>query len=355
MMKTLDWYLGRSIMQTTGFALMVLVGISTLIKFIEQLKSVGRGSYDIMTALLYTIYSMPGDLVVFFPMAALIGGLTGLGALASNSELVVMQAAGMSRLQIIGSVMKTAIFMALCVMALGEWGAPAAQLHAKEMRNQAIHGGDVFNAQKGVWAKDGSNFINIEDVDQNGMLRGVNMYHFDKSLLLTQITKAKEAVGRDNGWLLRDVNKVLISEELITTEQVNEEFYPSQLTGEKLGVVSVKPESLSFSGLWSYLAYLQQNEQDTSTYDLALWRKLMQPVSIAVMLLVALSFIFGPLRTVTMGARIIMGVVTGIVFHLTNEIFGPVVMVYQIPAIVGAVLPSILFTGFAAYLMNKRV
>jgi len=79
MMKTLDWYLGRSILQTTGFALMVLVGISTLIKFIEQLKSVGRGSYDIMTAMLYTIYSIPDDLVVFFPMAALIGGLTGLG------------------------------------------------------------------------------------------------------------------------------------------------------------------------------------------------------------------------------------------------------------------------------------
>uniref|UniRef100_UPI00356A74D9 LPS export ABC transporter permease LptG n=1 Tax=Pseudoalteromonas sp. TaxID=53249 RepID=UPI00356A74D9 len=307
-----------------------------------------------MTALLYTLYSMPGDLVIFFPMAALIGGLTGLGALASNSELVVMQAAGMSRLQIIASVMKTAIFMALCMMALGEWGAPEAQLHAKEMRNQAIHGGDVFNAQKGVWAKDGNNFINIEDVDQSGKLNGVHMYHFDPSLELTQITKAKNAVSRDGGWLLRGVNKVNISEQQITTEQLSEEFYASQLTAEKLGVVSVKPEALSFTGLWSYLGYLQQNEQDTSTYELALWRKLMQPISIAVMLLVALSFIFGPLRTVTMGARIIMGVVTGIVFHLTNEIFGPVVMVYQIPAVVGAVLPSIIFTCFAAYLMNKK-
>ncbi|TMO03218.1 LPS export ABC transporter permease LptG [Pseudoalteromonas sp. S558] len=355
MMKTLDWYLGRSILQTTGFALLVLAGISTLIKFIEQLKSVGRGSYDLMTAMLYTIYTIPGDLVVFFPMAALIGGLTGLGALASNSELVVMQAAGMSRFQIIVSVMKTAVFMAICMMALGEWGAPEAQLHAKEMRNHAIHGGDVFNAQKGVWAKDGNNFINIEDVDQNGMLHGVHMYHFNKSLDLTQITKANNAVSRNQGWLLRDIKKVIITDEQITTEQVAEEFYASQLTAEKLGVVSVKPESLSFSGLWSYLGYLKQNEQDTSTYELALWRKLMQPISIAVMLLVALSFIFGPLRTVTMGARIIMGVVTGIVFHLTNEIFGPVVMVYQIPAFVGAVLPSIIFIGFATYLMNKRV
>ncbi|MCF7501627.1 MULTISPECIES: LPS export ABC transporter permease LptG [Pseudoalteromonas] len=355
MMKTLDWYLGRSIIQTTGFALMVLVGISTLIKFIEQLKSVGRGSYDIATALIYTLYSMPGDLVIFFPMAALIGGLTGLGALASNSELVVMQAAGMSRLQIIASVMKTAMFMAICMMALGEWGAPEAQLKAKEIRNHAIYGGDVFSAQQGVWAKDGSNFINIEDVDQQGILRGVHMYHFDKSLQLTQITKAEEAVNRQDGWLLRDVNKVKITPEKITTEQQDEEFYDSQLTAEKLGVVSVKPESLSFTGLWSYLSYLQQNEQDTSTYELALWRKFMQPISIAVMLLVALSFIFGPLRTVTMGARIIMGVITGITFHLTNEIFGPVVMVYQIPAVIGAVLPSILFIGFATYLLNKRV
>ncbi|GEK55977.1 LPS export ABC transporter permease LptG [Pseudoalteromonas espejiana] len=355
MMKTLDWYLGRSILQTTGFALLVLAGISTLIKFIEQLKSVGRGSYDLMTAMLYTLYSIPGDLVIFFPMAALIGGLTGLGALASNSELVVMQSAGMSRLQIIGSVMKTAVFMAICMMALGEWGAPEAQQHAKEMRNQAIHGGDVFNAQKGVWAKDGNNFINIEDVDQSGRLNGVHMYHFDKSLDLTQITKAKVALGRDEGWLLRDVNKVHISDEQISSEHIDEEFYPSQLTAEKLGVVSVKPESLSFTGLWSYLGYLKQNEQDTSTYELALWRKLMQPVSVAVMLLVALSFIFGPLRTVTMGARIIMGVVTGIIFHLTNEIFGPVVMVYQIPAIIGAVLPSIIFISFATYLMNKKV
>ncbi|OUS67741.1 lipopolysaccharide ABC transporter permease LptG [Pseudoalteromonas sp. A601] len=355
MMKTLDWYLGRSILQTTGFALMVLVGISTLIKFIEQLKSVGRGSYDITTALLYTLYSMPGDLVIFFPMAALIGGLTGLGALASNSELVVMQAAGMSRLQIIISVMKTAIFMAVCMMALGEWGAPEAQQKAKEMRNQAIYGGDVFNAQQGVWAKDGSNFINIEDVDQNGVLHGFNMYHFDKSLQLTQITKAREAVSRNEGWLLRDVSKVQLSEEQITTQTQDEELYESQLTAEKLGVVSVKPEALSFTGLWSYLGYLKQNEQDTSTYELALWRKIMQPISIAVMLLVALSFIFGPLRTVTMGARIVMGVVTGIVFHLTNEIFGPVVMVYQIPAIIGATVPSILFIGFATYLLNKRI
>ncbi len=353
-MKLLDWYLGRSILQTTGFALMVLVGISTLIKFIEQLKSVGRGTYDMADAALYTLYSIPGDLVVFFPMAALIGGLTGLGALASNSELIVMQAAGLSRFQIIRSVMKTAVLLALMMMALGEWGVPEAEQTAKELRTTAITGGNVFNAKQRVWAKDGDTFINIENVAEDGTLNNVKMYHFDKSLTLYQITSAKEAVSREQGWLLKQVNKVYIAKDSVATERMTDYFYRSDLSPEKLGVVSVKPESLSFTGLWSYLQYLQNNEQDTSTYELALWRKIMQPVTMAVMLLVALSFVFGPLRSVSMGARILMGVVTGISFHLTDKIFGPVVTVYELPPALGAILPSMLFIGFAVFLLNRR-
>ncbi|KJY96506.1 MULTISPECIES: LPS export ABC transporter permease LptG [Pseudoalteromonas] len=353
-MKTLDWYLGRSIMQTTGFALLVLVGISTLIKFIEQLKSVGRGSYDIMDALLYTLYTVPGDVVVFFPMAALIGGLTGLGALASNSELVVMQAAGMSRLQVIASVMKTAVVLALLMMAMAEWGVPKAEQTAKQLRSHAIYGGDVYSAKQGVWAKDGDVFVNIEDVDQQGQLNGVRMYHFDKDLELEKITFADRALYREGGWMLRKVKELHVDAAQIRESFAEEQFYDSQLTAEKLGVVSVKPETLSFKGLWSYLQYLQHNDQDTTAYELALWRKIMQPVSLAVMLLVALSFIFGPLRTVTMGARIVMGVVTGIAFHLTDRIFGPIVTVYQIPAFVGAVLPSMLFIIFSSYLLKRR-
>lgn len=69
---------------------MVLVGISILIKFIEQLKLVGCGSYDIVIVFIYILYSMLGDLVIFFLMVVLIGGLMGFGVLVLNSELVVM-------------------------------------------------------------------------------------------------------------------------------------------------------------------------------------------------------------------------------------------------------------------------
>ena len=72
------------------------------------------------------------------------------------------------------------------------------------------------------------------------------------------------------------------------------------------------------------------------------------------MLLLALSFIFGPLRSVTMAARVLMGILTGFGFYMANEVFGPVALVYQLPPLLGAITPSVLFIGIAVYLMQKR-
>ena len=80
----------------------------------------------------------------------------------------------------------------------------------------------------------------------------------------------------------------------------------------------------------------------------------MQPLTVAVMLLVALSFIFGPLRSVSMGARIMMGVFTGILFFISNEVLGSLSLVYQLPPILGAMLPSLLFISAAWYFISKK-
>ena len=119
MFSILDKYIGLSVLRTSLLSLAVLTGLSSLIRFVEQLKAVGRGDYNVMDAVLFVFYSLPRDVETFFPMAALLGGLIGVGMLASNSELVVMMAAGRSRLNIIGAVMKSAIIMMVALWPLG--------------------------------------------------------------------------------------------------------------------------------------------------------------------------------------------------------------------------------------------
>lgn len=122
MFKILDLYIGRTIISTTALVLATFVGLSGIIKYVEQLRKVGRGVYDLTHALYFVLLSVPRDVEMFFPMAALLGALIGLGMLASSSELVVMQAAGFSKLDIGLSVLKTAVPLMLIVMTLGQWG-----------------------------------------------------------------------------------------------------------------------------------------------------------------------------------------------------------------------------------------
>jgi len=329
-MRILDFYIGRVITSTTFITLAVFVSVSGIIKFVEQMRAIGRGNYDLAHAALYVLYAVPRDVEVFFPMSALIGGLIGIGMLASNSELIVMQAAGLSRLDIIKSVMKTAVILIMVSMAIGEWLAPSGEAKAREIRAQAISGGSLIAAKNGVWAKDGDYFVNIGEVLDKGQLKKIQIYGFNDELKIDSWLSAKSAIYQDKSWLLSDVEEFLLTDNEITSKSHSQKIWNSSLTPKKLGVVTVTPESLSLRGLIDYLDYLEANEQDPSRYQLAFWRKLMQPLTVAVMLLVALSFIFGPLRSVSMGARIMMGVFTGILFFISNEVLGSLSLVYQL-------------------------
>ncbi|MFD2096951.1 LPS export ABC transporter permease LptG [Corallincola platygyrae] len=353
-MKLLDLYIGRTIIATSSLCLVVLVGLSGILKFVGQLRRVGKGTYEMTDALLFTLLSVPRDIEMFFPMAVLLGALIGLGMLASNSELVVMQAAGLSRLQITGSVMKTAIPLMLLVMALGEYGAPVAERMAKELRAQELSGGSLITSERGIWAKDGDSFVNIGEVVDENSLGQVTIYEFDRKLDLHRIVSARTAEFKGSVWQLEDVNFTQFEELKVSHRYQPTDFWNSYLTPEKLSVVTVKPEALSLQGLSDYIAYLENSNQEPSRYQLAFWRKLLQPMTIAVMMLLALSFVFGPLRSVTMGARILMGIVAGFTFYICEQIFGPIALVYQMPPFLGAALPGILFTGVAVLLLRRN-
>lgn len=353
-MKILDIYIARIIASTTFLTLAVFVSLSGIIKFVEQMKSVGKGSYDLSHAALYVLYAIPRDVELFFPMSALIGGLIGIGMLASNSELVVMQAAGLSRLNIIKSVMKSASVLILVSMAVGEWLAPAGEASARQVKAQAISDGSLISSRGGTWAKDGDYFVHIGEVQDTGSLISVQIYRFDENLKLASWLSADSATFVGDAWQLDNVVDTYIDANEVKTVRSENESWRSSLTPDKLGVVTVKPESLSIRGLLEYLDYLEKNDQDPSRYELAFWRKIAQPLTVAVMLLVALSFIFGPLRSVSMGARIMMGIATGILFFIINEALGSISLVYQLPAAFGALMPSVIFTSAAIYLMKRK-
>ncbi|WON77374.1 LPS export ABC transporter permease LptG [Serratia sp. UGAL515B_01] len=355
MFGVLDRYIGKTIFNTIIMTLFLLVSLSSIIKFVEQLRKVGQGQYTALSATMFTLLSVPRDVEVFFPMAALLGALLGLGTLATRSELVVMQASGFTRMQIAGSVMKTAIPLVFLTMAVGEWVAPQAEQMARNYRTQQMYGGSLLSTKTGLWAKDGNDFIYIERVSGDTELSGVNIYHFNDQRRLQSVRYAASANFEDGVWKLSQVDTSdLTDQKQVTGTQTLTGEWKTNLTPDKLGVVALDPDSMSISGLHNYVKYLKISGQESSRYQLNMWDKIFAPLSVAVMMLMALSFIFGPLRSVPMGVRVVTGISFGFLFYVLDQIFGPLSLVYSMPPVLGALLPSLVFLVISLFMLMKR-
>src|SRR6187401_3393160 len=93
-------YLGRHVLLSTLAAWAVLLGFVSVIDFVNELRDVGKETYTLSHAVLYVLLTIPSRAYEIFPTVAVIGSLLGLGGLAARSELTVMRAVGVSRLQV---------------------------------------------------------------------------------------------------------------------------------------------------------------------------------------------------------------------------------------------------------------
>ena len=99
-MRIVNGYIFRSIMVMTAMVLGVLLSVGAFIEFISQLDDIGVGAYGLKEALMYTALKLPRFAGGVLPVSVLLGGLLGMGALATHSELIVLRASGVSLLRI---------------------------------------------------------------------------------------------------------------------------------------------------------------------------------------------------------------------------------------------------------------
>jgi lipopolysaccharide export system permease protein len=321
--------------------------------FVAELEELGKGQYQLGEVLSYLVLSMPKRIYELLPIAALLGSVLGLGNLASQSELVVMRAAGISIQGINKAVMIVAISLMLLALFVGEVIRPTAEQSARELQSMAQTGTEGARSSNGFWTRDGTHFNHIDRVLPDGRFVGVSIYEFDSENRLRVVTQAKEARYDGENWTLSEVIQSNLDKSGVSVKAVEYAQWRSQLNPGMLNVVVVPPEFLSVWSLVKYIDYLKTNHQSSSQYQMAFWMKVMMPISSAVMVFLAVPFVFGPLRSTPMGARILVGALVGIGFHLFNQSFQHIGLVFNVLPWLAAALPTLLFAGVGYYSMKR--
>lgn len=352
-MNLLTSYLMRAILASTMLVMLVLLALAGLFEFIGQLDST-QGNYGIPQALLFAVLRLPQLSFEMLPIASLIGALLGLGSLANNSELVVMRTAGLSVADLAGMVALSGGVLMVLTALVGEYIGPPLDYFARTMRDEARYEQEDRDIGSAAWVKDGPVILHLERISTEFEFGALYMFRFNEDNSLQSIARAENSgIDDADNWILEDLKETRFADDSVQVVESTVSVESFDLDAEMLGITLVKPVSLSARGLMSYISYLQRNELDSQRYETELWSRIARTVTVIIMPVLALAFVFGSLRSAGSGGRLVIGVLIGLAYFLASEMTANSGQVFNLNPAIVTWLPSVALLVVTVFALTR--
>ena len=344
----------RAIIASSALVLVVLLALAGLFEFIAELDDM-QGDYQTPRVILYTALRLPQLAFEMLPVAALLGSLLGLGALAANSEIIVMRSAGLSIKKLSAMVAVTGFVLFVFTGLLGEFIGPPLDFYARNMRMEARYQQDDDRLGNATWVRDGPFVLHLERVSSEFEFGSIYMFRFNDNSKLASIARAENSgIDKDDRWVLENYRETRFEDDGVQVVESSLAVESFGIDAEVLGISLVKPQSLSGRGLFSYIAYLKRNSLDSRRYATELWYRVARSSTVIIMPVLALAFVFGSLRTGGAGGRLMIGVVIGLAYYLASEMLANSGQVFNFDPAVIAWAPSLVL-AIVTVIALKRI
>lgn len=356
-MSRLDKHIGVTVLLSMAVVIALIGTLDLIFSLLEELADTDE-NYSLLEAVWFVLMTTPTSLYELLPFTALGGALIGLGILASNNELVVIQAAGVSVFRIVFAVVKPTLLVMLLSLVFGEFVSPPLEQLAQSNRAVQKTGGQSISSEQGNWQRIGHEFIHINAIAPGGTsLIGVSRFATDGNQRLVSASFAQSASyiesAAGNYWRLKNVEQSIFTPQTIVTNQYLQEDWIVELSPELLSVLLVDPDEQSISGLYRLGQFFDSEDLDSRIYYLAFWKKLLQPVATLALVLLAISFVFGPLREATMGSRIFVAIGVGLAFTIVQRMMEPASLIYGFDPLAAVSAPILVCAAIGYFLLAK--
>ncbi|RDB43675.1 LPS export ABC transporter permease LptG [Halomonas sp. DQ26W] len=347
----LDRYIARNVLGAILVVQVLLLGLDLVISYINDLDDV-EGDFGAFQVLLYLIMRLPWRFYQYAPVGVLIGALVGLGSMASSNELTVMRAAGRSLTRILWGVMKPIILVVVAVLIVAEYVSPRTEQFASAWRLEQMQGEGAVVMQRGGWQREGDSVYRFGAIRADDTVVDLTRYRFEGHEL-REATVAERAVWRDGNWVLEGVATTRFDEGRTAAEHLAEQGWETSLTPAQLNRLLRPINSQAPSELWAYARFLHDQGLQATQPLLYFWQKMLMPLTMASLVLVAASFVFGPLRTVAAGTRVFYGVVTGLCFKYLQDLLAPASTVFGFSPIWAVLAPTLISAALGFYFLRR--
>jgi lipopolysaccharide export system permease protein len=355
MLGVLGRYIVRTVLAYTALVMLVLTALGALFMFIGQQDDIGTGSYTATQAILFVALNLPSYMVQFLPVAGLIGSLLGLGNLARGSELVVMRASGVTTWRMCAWLGLAGVILAAFMFVIGEYVAPPLGQYARQMK--VFSKFDEFSpgGKRGSWVRDGDTILSVDQQSARATFGGIRVFRFDAERRLVAVGRAATAnVARDKVWRLEDFVQTTFGPDGAQVVRKAAQEVRTSLSPEFLGLAIIEPESMGLRDLRWYVAYLERNDLQSGKFETAFWSRIARFVAVGLVVMLALPFALGSLRSAGQGARTVVGVLIGAGFVLLSQTLESSGALFNLPPWVVGWIPTVLLGTLTGALLWRN-
>ncbi|MEW5837754.1 MAG: LPS export ABC transporter permease LptG [Pseudomonadota bacterium] len=356
----LDLYVLRTVLHGTLATLGIVLALALILLFLDEVDKI-NAAYTLPKAVLFVLLMLPGYMLEFFPLATLIGSLVALGALAAGNELTAMRSMGLSLARLSRPVLAAGLLLGLAGMLLGETLGPWGQGEARLMRAQALGQTLSVHGAEGLWVREkraeeegGERFVHIDLVTPSGKVHGVKRFDFAADGDLLEATRIASARPVDAGWQAEGLVFNRFADEKVSSGEENARLLAALVQPNVLNVLAVMPQYMSLGELWRYARFLDKNSLQSETYWLAWWSKLLAPISVIAMLLLALPFSLATRRAGGAGVRLVIGIMLGMGVYVLSRLLTQGSLLAGFSPMLAAMLPPLVMMAVAIWFLRRQ-
>lgn len=358
-MAKLANYVRRSAFFAMGAGVFGLWGLQLLFSYLGEIENLSD-TYKVLDALKFIAYRSPYFLSQFMPTGVLLGAVVGLGLLANNSELVVMRSAGVSIYRIVGWALQPALLFVVLSLSVNQWVLPISQSYAN-----AIKSPDKVLSIDGYWAVVPSQnplanqeIVYIGKADTDGNLQGVKRFGLqDGTVKFAMGATDGHYIGTQNqhyDWQLNNIRQIIIDGTKSTTTPSDDGILTLPIAKDSVSLLTREPDDMAISELYAHSALMAHQGTSSPRHTLAFWQKLLSPFAVLSLVLVACSFVFGSLRSQSLGLRIVMALLVGLLFSYAQDLAGFVALATGLSPLAMVLLPILGVAVLGVVMIAKK-
>ena len=365
----LDDYVLRNFV---GYLLLILASFMVLIMvftFFELLSDIMRNKINLITVGSYMLNQIPALLYLVTPLAVLLGVLVTFGLMQKSNELTAMKATGISIYRTIIPILFIALALAGALFLLDQYYLPYANKRVETLKNQ-IKGKppQTYSRPDRKWIFGQSNkkhgaqaenrkvyYYEFYDPDRN-QFGNITSFELDPhSFQIDKRIYAARAHWSDSQqWVFENGWQRSFNGDMVTNyHPFGAEAFPELNEQPNYFKKEVRQsQEMSYDELRGYIRDLQQSGFDVVRLRVALQKKIAFPLITLVMAVLAFPF------ALSVGKRgALSGVATALiialVYWMTSGLFEAMGNVSQLPPLVAAWSPDLIFGLAGGYLIFK--